>query len=139
MGASLRANKDLNQLSTSRFVSQQPQKPMDPEKPIEYEGISKSMEVGNFQNDEAEKYVERAFERARIAAERLFLNQPEDPKLQSAKAKLFSPKRPQQEVQKMDKILGKGMKHLMHLPNSPLSALEQNVFAQKVGQYKLKN
>jgi hypothetical protein len=113
---------------------------------MEYDGVNKAMAEGQFADGEVDKYVKRAFERARIEAERTFLNQQilERPQQAGGVASmLFSPRRKQvsaadQTAQKKTTTspLGKGMKQLLSLPNTPLLSHDQNVFAQKVWQCK---
>lgn len=133
MSASLRASKDLGQLNSTRIIPptiQQPTKELSTERPMEYEGVNKDMIDGKFTDPEVNKYVQRAFERARIEAERIFLNQQilERPQSSAASTTIFTPRREESQP------LGKGMKHFANLASKSLPH-EQNVFAQKIDSF----
>uniref|UniRef100_A0A183CHR4 Nuclear pore protein n=1 Tax=Globodera pallida TaxID=36090 RepID=A0A183CHR4_GLOPA len=75
MGATLKTSRALSQLSASRLpMPKVAEKPSDGPS-ADYEDINADVLDGRFADAETNKFVQRAIERARIEAERTFLNQ----------------------------------------------------------------
>uniref|UniRef100_A0A914HSJ0 Uncharacterized protein n=1 Tax=Globodera rostochiensis TaxID=31243 RepID=A0A914HSJ0_GLORO len=119
MGATLKTSRALSQLSASRLpMPKVAEKPSSDGPYADYEDVNADVLDGRFADAETNKFVQRAIERARIEAERTFLNQ-------QILERRFPPR------DKLDKTTRGGVRHFVSLPNAPLSH-DQNVFAQKI-------
>ncbi|KAI3415703.1 hypothetical protein GPALN_005294 [Globodera pallida] len=133
MGATLKTSRALSQLSASRLpMPKVAEKPSSDGPSADYEDINADVLDGRFADAETNKFVQRAIERARIEAERTFLNQqilerrfpPRDSAFSAGKKCAMGPS-------ELDKTTRGGVRHFVSLPNAPLSH-DQNVFAQKI-------
>ncbi|KAL3072410.1 hypothetical protein niasHT_034094 [Heterodera trifolii] len=135
MGASLKTNQDLSQLSSTRLpLSKVAEKPPSADASDHYEDISTDGLNERFTDAETNKFVQRTIERAQIEAERTFLNQQILERRFAPGESLFGPvnKRAMGSAQP-DRTASGGIKHFINLPNAPLSH-EQSIFAQKVNE-----
>uniref|UniRef100_A0A914LBR6 Nuclear pore protein n=2 Tax=Meloidogyne incognita group TaxID=654580 RepID=A0A914LBR6_MELIC len=135
MNATLRTIKDQNQLNSTRLNIQQGKElAAEKKQQIVYDDLGSDQT----QSDEVDKLVQRAFERARIATERSFLNQQVLERTTggtSSTSDLFSPRRGKQ-IGKENTLEGKSVftkkvKSIGNLPSAPL-AHEQELFAKEL-------